>query len=296
MTGVAPWAAVVVNFEAGDHLLACVRSLLADRSAGDAPDVVVVDNASADDSLATLQAALPGVRVVPAGGNLGYARAANRGIAATVAPVVAVVNPDAVVHPGTAGALVGRLGAEPDLGAVGPRILSVDGSTYPSARAEPSPVDAAGHAVLGLLWRTNPWSRRYRQLDADPDRPRDADWVSGAAVWLRRRALDQVGGWDERYFMFLEDLDLCRRLRAAGWRVAYEPGGVVTHVEGVSRARRPYRMIVEHHRSTARFARDRYTGRRRILLPAALALVWLRAAVALGARALTRSGPGRRRG
>ncbi len=99
---------------------------------------------------------------------------------------------------------------------------------------------------------------------------RDVDWVSGAAVWLRRAALEEVGGWDERYFMYVEDVDLCWSLRRAGWRVAYEPGGTVVHVQGASTDRHPYRMIVAHHRSLLRYAAKRWTGWRRVLLvPAA---------------------------
>ena len=94
--------------------------------------------------------------------------------------------------------------------------------------------------------------------------------MSGAAIWLRRDALASVGGWDDGYFMYVEDVDLCWRLGRAGWRVAYEPAGEVTHVQGASTARHPYRMIVEHHRSLLRFAAKRWHGWRRVLLvPAA---------------------------
>jgi N-acetylglucosaminyl-diphospho-decaprenol L-rhamnosyltransferase len=120
--------------------------------------------------------------------------------------------------------------------------------------------------VLGFVWKTNPWTRRYRQLDVDPDRPRAVDWVSGSAIWLRREALDDIGGWDERYFMYMEDFDLCLRLRRAGWHIRYEPAGAIVHVQGGSTSKRPYRMIAEHHRSVWRFATRRYRGARRILL------------------------------
>ncbi len=162
-----------------------------------------------------------------------------------------------------------RFDLEPEVGAVGPRITNTDGTDYPSARSLPSIVDAAGHGALGLFWPSNPFTRRYRHLDADPSLTRDVDWVSGAAVWLRRAALDDVGGWDERYFMYMEDVDLCWRLRRRGWRVVYEPAARVTHVQGVSASRRPYRMILEHHRSAWRFTLRRYTGLRRVMLPAA---------------------------
>jgi len=286
----ARWAAVVVNFESGSLLLDCVRSLLddADSTIGGAgaPEVVVVDNGSADGSVAALLAVIPEVTVVDPGGNVGYATAANWGIAATTAPVVAVSNADLVVEPGTALAMVARFDAEPDLAALGPALFNPDGSQYPSARAHASTVDAAGHAVLGRLFPRNRFTRRYRQLDARWDQPRDVDWVSGALMFLRRSALDSVGGWDERYFMYMEDFDLCWRLRRLGWRVAYEPAGRVTHVQGASTSRRPYRMIVEHHRSVYRFSARRWRGARRLLLLPAACFLTLRAGVDMAARAL----------
>jgi N-acetylglucosaminyl-diphospho-decaprenol L-rhamnosyltransferase len=290
----AKWAAVVVNYEAGELLTVCVQSLLADDAAGTsgmAPEIVVVDNGSTDGSVAALLAAVPGVRVVTPGRNLGYAAAANVGIAATTAPVVAVCNPDLDVLPGTAAAMLARLDAERDLAALGPRIENPDGSIYPSARRDPGIGDAIGHALFGLVLPRNRFTRRYRQLDVDPARARDVDWVSGAMIFLRRSALTSVGGWDERYFMYMEDVDLCWRLRRLGWRVAYEPAGRATHVQGASTARTPYRMIAEHHRSAYRFAERRWRGARRLLLVPAAVFLALRAALEVGARALgSRSG------
>jgi N-acetylglucosaminyl-diphospho-decaprenol L-rhamnosyltransferase len=109
--------------------------------------------------------------------------------------------------------------------------------------------------------------------------------VSGAAIWLRRDALDVVGGWDERYFMYMEDLDLCRRIRAAGFHVAYEPAGAVTHVQGASTSRTPYRMLLEHHRSAWRFARGRFTGAGAVLLPFAAVYLAGRCALAMAEHA-----------
>ncbi len=271
------WAAVVVNYNAGEALPACVESVLAER-----PDeLVVVDNDSSDGSAGSLRRSFPEVTVVEAGANLGYARAANLGIAATRAPVVAVLNPDTVLCPRSAAAVMSRFEAESDLAALGPRLLNPDGTVYPSARTVPSVADAVGHGLLYFVWAGNPFTRRYRQMDADAGRGRDVDWVSGAAVWLRRSALDQVGGWDERYFMYVEDVDLCWRLRSAGWRVAYEPAAAVEHLLGVSTAGAPYRMIAAHHRSLYRFATRRFTGPRRVLLPAAAGFLGGRAALAM---------------
>ena len=278
------WAAVVVNYEGGDRLVGCVHSIVADTSAGPV-EVVVVDNGSRDGSIDALRAAIPGASVVRAPGNVGYARAANLGIAATRAPVVAVLNVDTVVEAGAAKVLLDRLDREARLGAVGPQLRNPDGTSYPSSRTMPSIPVAVGHAVVGLWKPDNRFTTRYRQLDADPTVPRLVDVVSGAAIWLRRAALDDVGGWDERYFMYLEDTDLCWRLRRAGWEVAYEPSAVVDHEQGVITARRPYRMLLEHHRSAWRFAKVRLTGARALLLPFAAVFFAMRAVLAVAAQA-----------
>jgi N-acetylglucosaminyl-diphospho-decaprenol L-rhamnosyltransferase len=151
-----------------------------------------------------------------------------------------------------------------------------------------SGLDAVGHAVLGRARPRNRFTRRYRQLDADWDQPRDVDWVSGALVFLRRTAVDSVGGWDERYFMYMEDVDLCWRLRRLGWRVGYDPAGAAVHVQGASTEGRPYRMIVEHHRSAYRFASRRWQGLRRWLLAPTALFLALRAVLDMAARALRR--------
>jgi len=286
------WAAVVVNYEGGDRLVACVRSVLADTSAGPV-ELVVVDNGSTDGSADALRMAIPHVRIVGAPGNVGYARAANFGAAATRAAVVAVLNVDLIVEPGAAKAVLDRLDREARLGAVGPQLRNPDGTVYPSARTMPSIPDAIGHAILGLWKPDNRFTARYRQLDADPSEPRLVDVVSGAAIWLRRSALDEVGGWDERYFMYLEDTDLCWRLRRAGWDVAYEPSAVVDHEQGAITARRPYRMLLEHHRSAWTFAKVRLTGARALLLPFVAVFFAARAVLAAGAEAWRARGRGR---
>jgi N-acetylglucosaminyl-diphospho-decaprenol L-rhamnosyltransferase len=202
--------------------------------------------------------------------------------------VVAVLNPDAEVEAGTAAAMLGRFDADDRLGAVGPQLLNPDGSRYPSARSAPSLGDAVGHAVLGTVAPNNRFTESYRQLDADPELPRDVEWISGAALWLRRAALDRVGGWDERFFLFFEDVDLCRRLGADGWVIAYEPGGHVMHTVGGSRARRPVKSILEHHRAAYQYASKWWEGPKRLLLPAVAVFLAARGAVVAGGTAVQR--------
>jgi N-acetylglucosaminyl-diphospho-decaprenol L-rhamnosyltransferase len=276
---------VVVHYESGPLLEACIRSLRADAGAGPI-ELVVVDNGSSDGSVDTLLRAFPDVQVIRAPGNVGYARGANLGIAATRADAVVVLNSDTRVEPGSLRALSDRLAREPRLGACGPRMKNDDGSDYPSARQLPGTRVAVMHGLLGLWWPQNRYTARYRQLDAPADRARAVDWVSGGAMWLRRAALDDIGGWDERYFMYLEDVDLCWQLRRAGWDIAYEPAGVVWHTQGASTRRHPYRMLAAHHHSAWLFAKRRYTGMRAFLLPFAAVYLTARAALAMAQHAV----------
>ena len=280
-------SAVVVNYNAAALLGDCVRSLRADG----ATEVIVVDNDSVDDSEAAVRTADADAAWLPLGRNVGFGAGANRGVAAARAPYVAIMNPDTVVEPGTLKAMAEVLDREPDVAAVGPRVDNPDGSWYPSARTFPSLGDALGHAFLHYVRPDNPFSRRYKLLDWDHDVARDVDWISGTCMLVRRDAFEAIGGFDEAYFMYVEDVDLCWRLRAAGHRVRYDPAGRVIHVIGASSELAPYRMIVAHHRSLYRFSAKTYRGARRALLPLIAAGLALRAALACAQRAARRRPP-----
>jgi N-acetylglucosaminyl-diphospho-decaprenol L-rhamnosyltransferase len=258
---------VVVNHDSGDGL----DRFLASLATEDPTEVVVVDNASSDGSAEDLKTDLD-LRILFTGANLGYGRGANRGIATTQAELVLVSNPDVILRPGALAPLAEALRSDPTLAIAGPTILNADGSRYPSARRFPPPVLAVLHALLGTVAPDNPFSRRYRMEDVHDGAPSPCgseavDWVSGACFMARRKALEELGGFDESYFMYLEDLDLCWRAHRAGWGVAYVPASVVTHHQGLSTARKPYRMLLAHHRSAFRFAVHTTTGWRRAALP-----------------------------
>ena len=253
--------AVVVNFNAGDHLTACVRSLRAEGI----ERIVVVDNASRDGSVDAALRADPELEVVRSEANVGFSTAVNLGAARFESDVL-VVNPDAVVEPGAVKAMVAVLDHDAEVGIVGPRIENPDGSLYPSARTFPAMGDAMGHAFVGLVAPRNRYTRRYRMLDWDHATAARVDWVSGACLLARRACFDALGGFDESYFMYLEDVDLCWRAHRAGWAVAYEPAARVVHVQGVSTDQRPYRMIAEHHRSLFTFWWRTTPGAKRLAL------------------------------
>ena len=277
-------AAVVVNYNTRDHLLECVRSL---RKAG-VEEIVVADNDSGDGSAEALAAADRDVRIVATGGNLGFGRAANRGAREAHADWLLICNPDVTVDPDAVDILVGILARDSAVAVVGPRIVDADGTTYPSPRRFPGLLDAVGHAFLGMIAPRNRFTRRYRMLDFDRERASsDVDWVSGSCFLVRREAWDALGGFDEGYFMYAEDVDLCWRAHRLGWRVAFEPAARVSHVQGAATSQRPYRMILEHHRALGRFSARTSRGPQRLLLPlVALALV-VRTGLAWGHRALS---------
>jgi N-acetylglucosaminyl-diphospho-decaprenol L-rhamnosyltransferase len=234
-----------------------------------------------------VRAADPAVSVVETGANLGFGSAANRGVAATAGEYVLILNPDTVVEPGTAKALSEALDRDPGLAVVGPRMENLDGTLYPSVRRFPEMAVAFGHAFLGLVWPANPATRRYRMLDWDHERPAaDVDWVGGACMLVRRSAFDLIGGFDEAYFMYVEDVDLCWRLGQAGWRIGYEPSARVVHALGGSSRRVPYRMIAEHHRSLYRFVSKSSAGARRGMLPVVAAGLGVRTVAAWAHHAL----------
>jgi N-acetylglucosaminyl-diphospho-decaprenol L-rhamnosyltransferase len=285
-------AAVVVDHDAGPLLEGAVRSILGDGAAS----VVVVENGasgSTEAALASLLEEHSPVRIVRPGRNVGYGGGVNRGLAALAAEPsppqwVLVSNADLEVHPGALDSLRSVLEAHPAWAIVGPRVFTDTGDVYPSVRAFPSFTDAAGHALLGLFKPDNPFTRRYNPGAPDGDAVTAADWVSGSCFMARREALEELGGFDEAYFMYLEDTDLCWRAHHAGWGVGFAGTAAVTHVQGVSTARHPYRMMVAHHRSALRFTVRTTTGWRRLALPLAVFVLGMRMAMATARIALTR--------
>jgi N-acetylglucosaminyl-diphospho-decaprenol L-rhamnosyltransferase len=163
------------------------------------------------------------------------------------------------------------------VGVVGPQILRPDGTVYPSQRVFPDFWLAGLHALLSPIWAKNPATLRYRSARADGS----VDWVSGACFMVRRDVFEAVGGFDERYFMFAEDMALCWQVRAAGWSVAAVPEARVTHVEGLSRRRESRAMLIAHHRSAMRFEWQTAQGFRRLLAPVASLVLGLRLCVVL---------------
>ena len=276
MTPSAELAVVIVNYNAGEYLARCVQSVV-ERSGGIAVDVLVIDNASHDGSARAAAARTREVRLVENDTNRGLSAAWNQGARAVDAPWILFLNPDAELVHGDLGAIVKAGDARPDVALLGPVIRNPDGTIYESGRVFPKVGQALGHAFLGPFAPGNRFTRAYRQTHWDRMTEREVDWVSGAAMLIRRSAFEQVGGFDEAFWLYGEELDLGTRLRDAGWKVLATPALEVLHVGGVSTGR-SRRTHVLHSQSIYRYYRKhRATGWRRATLPFARAALRLRA-------------------
>lgn len=239
-------AVVVVSYEVRATLVAGLHQL--ERAAGLPVETVVVDNASRDGSADAVRAAFPAVRVVANSDNVGFARASNQGAQATSAPLLLFLNPDATLEPGALAALVALVESRPRVGAAGPRIRGEDGTIEVSTGPDLS---------LASEWRQRRLVQGVRRRDpaalaeaeARHAREHAPDWLSGACLLVRREAFRAVSGFDERFFLYEEDADLCRRLRAAGWQVVFTPAAEARHARGASMAGVAGRARLEYHRS-----------------------------------------------
>jgi GT2 family glycosyltransferase len=273
-------AVVIVSFEARETLLAGLGALYAHATLP--LELVVVDNASTDGSADAVRARYPEALTIANAENAGFARGCNQGWRASRAPLVLFLNPDAEVTPGAVETLVRLLESRPAVGAAGPRTRGSDGTIQVSTGPDLAPLAEwrQRRLVRGVARRAASALAKAEALHA---REHEPAWVSGSCLIARRPALEAVDGFDERFFLYEEDADLCRRLREAGWRVVFTPEAEVRHHLGRSMSKAPGRARLEYHRSH-RLYYGKHNGppsraALRILLAARGALEWLAATV-----------------
>lgn len=197
-------------------------------------EVLVVDNASTDGTAEMVRSAFPGVHVIPSA-NRGFAAGNNAGIARSRGRYVMLLNPDTQVVGDALATLLDYMDAHPDVGAAGPRLRYPDGRLQSSRRRFPAPLTGFFESTLLQQWfPRNRWLSRYYVLDRPDDAESDVDWLVGAAIVARRAAVEQAGPLDEGYFMYSEEMEWCRRIKAQGWRVVYLPTATIVHYEGGS--------------------------------------------------------------
>lgn len=270
---------VIVSYECREELRRCLAAI--EAHAGLPVEVIVVDNASRDGSADAAAAASPAPRVLRSTTNEGFARANNRGLQLARAGLVLALNPDTELRPGCLAALRDALRARPDAAAAGPRTLNGDGTAQVSF-GPPLGLLAEWRQrrlVRGLR-RRRPWAlREAARLAASPSEP---FWVSGACLLARREALARVSGFDEGFFLYEEDVDLCLRLRRLGLAILFRPEAEVVHHLGRSVAAAATRARLEYHRSHLLYYRKHNgpleTGLLRAWIAALGAAAWLGAA------------------
>ena len=280
--------AIVVSYNTRDDTLLCLRSL---REEGGTPlPIVVVDNGSTDGTPEALRSAFPDVVVIALETNCGFGAANNAGLARVATDYVLLINSDARLCEGALPTLVQHLDAHPDVGIVGPKTLNEDGT-----------VQLSWGPDLGLWseWRQrsrmraieagNP--RALRRLERECRKVANPDWVSGSCLAARAGAMRGLEGFDEGFFLYEEDADLCRRAREQGWKIALDTAAVVVHRRGRSMRQAPARAILEYHRSHLRYYRKHLPPWESFVLRAWMAL---RASVAW--QAARRAGDAPRRG
>jgi GT2 family glycosyltransferase len=246
----AEFAVVIVSFNTVELLRACLKSVLKQSPA----EVIVVDNASSDGSAEMVRTEYPAVVLQVNQTNVGYGRAANQAIANSAAKYVLLLNADTVLETGALMQLQTYLDVHSEAAVVGPRLLNPDRSLQSSCRSFPRPL-----SLYPLIKRVPMWRTHYL-LTWEHNRDRAVGWLTGAALAIRREAFNSAGGFDESYFMYFEEVDLCCRLRQKGWQIHFTPTAEITHVGGASTRQCHPEMEVALYTSTKLFYRKHSSG------------------------------------
>jgi GT2 family glycosyltransferase len=241
---------VIVTYECREFVLACLASI--EQHLGETlPYTVIVDNASTDATVAAVNQAFPAVRTLRKQRNVGFAGAVNAGLRALPdCDVICVLNPDTLVPDAGLMAAARYLEAHPAAGVAGARIENPDGTLQASCRAFPGHRTALfnRHSLTTKFLPANRWSSSYLMSAWPHDEVRSVDWLSGACMFIHRRAIDAVGLFDSTYFFSIEDVDYCRRVHDAGLDVVYVPQARVQHLIGGSSRKAVYTAMAAHHR------------------------------------------------
>lgn len=244
---------VIVNWNVRDLLRDCLRSI----DAGRGPlrvEVIVIDSASADGSGEMVLEEFPWVKLMACAENVGFPRGNNIGLAKAVGECLLLLNPDTVVVADALPVMVEYLRSNPDIGALGPQLLNPDGSVQSSRRRFPTTRTAFVESTW-LEWMAPGLLRRYYALDLPDDATADVDWLTGACIMVPRKVYEDIGGMDEAYFMYSEELDWCRRIKESGWRVVYYPEAQVIHHVGKSSEQAVTARHINFQRAKLRYFR-----------------------------------------
>lgn len=246
---------IIVNYKSTDFLYNSLKSL--SYAMKNIPARISVQNNDTKDGLECVKAMFPDVEFARNKYNMGFAKAINRALEKSDSKYIVLINPDTVVKNGFFESVLDYMENNPEVGIVGPKILCNDGSVQGSARSFPNILSACfgRTSILTRLFPNNPISKaNILTTCCDGKTPIEVDWLSGACLVVRRDALNEVGSLDERFFMYWEDVDWCKRMWTKGWKIVYYPKATITHYVGGSSEKRIYQSVLEFHKSAYYFS------------------------------------------
>ncbi|MFQ3549060.1 MAG: glycosyltransferase family 2 protein [Armatimonadota bacterium] len=245
----------IVNWNTKDELENCLNSIL-NQKCNFEFDIIVVDNASTDGSVEMLLDCFSDkIKLIKNNQNLGFGKAHNQSINQSESEFILLLNPDCyLISEDVLQKIINYIDSDSGIGILGPKIINPNGSLQYSARR--FPIMLAGifrHTIFGKLFPNNRYVKEYLMTDWKHDEVREVDWLSGAAMLLRKDMLDKIGYLDERFFMYCEDIDICKRAHLFGWKVVYNPRVELEHRIGAASDKNPIAMIKQHHKSMLRY-------------------------------------------
>ncbi len=251
---------IIVNYRSSRELLRCIESIRASEFFG-VTEILVIDNSDVDSGTPIVRETFPDIKLIKNTDNIGFARACNQAARIAAGRLLLFVNPDAELDPGTASSLSSYLDEHPKVGAVGPKVLNTDGTLQYSCRRFPTVWSGLfnRYSLLTRLFPNNPYSRHYLMSDMDHEATQKVDWLSGCCLMVKRDVFQKVGMFDENYFLFIEDVDLCRTLGDNGFDVVYHPETSIVHASSMNR-RASLNSIIKRHQGMSHYHRKYIKG------------------------------------
>jgi N-acetylglucosaminyl-diphospho-decaprenol L-rhamnosyltransferase len=239
---------IIVNYHNSAPLGNCLESIY--RTLQNISfEVIIVDNSKDDPGMASLEQSYPEVRCIKNSTNTGFARANNQGVKSSQGKVLLFLNPDTILTDQAIEGMYDHLKSNPDIGALGPKVLNTDGSLQYSCRRFPTLMTGFfnRYSLLSRWFPDNPYSVQYMMKDFNHDEVREVDWLSGCCLMIPRAIFDKANGFDENYFLFNEDVDLCRAIHQHGFKIKYFPFAKITHHISTSNSKVPAKIIIKRH-------------------------------------------------
>ncbi|WP_199624230.1 glycosyltransferase family 2 protein [Paenibacillus alkalitolerans] len=258
---------IIVNYNTRQLTLDCISSLLQSETSYKY-EIVLVDNGSSDGSVNAVRSQFPSVNIIVNTENVGFSKANNQGIQRATGRYVLLLNSDTVVEPSTLSAMIDFMDRNPDVGTSGCKLVLPDGTLDEACkRGFPTPL-ASFYYAFGFSRRfpNEPKYNQYKLSHLNPNEVHEVDCLVGAFMIVRREVIQQIGGLDENFFMYGEDIDWCYRIKEAGWKVVYYPKTTVIHYKGASSRRKPLKIIYEFHRAMVLFHRKHYSRKHSIVV------------------------------